>query len=220
MLAFPASNDVLVEIFICFTDNFSTLVLRYICVKTPNHRNKKCSLFHIYLFNERQHDFCNFDIGCRNVSTNFVMHRTRLYWIIKRKPKIHVLILGGGSSNFQPCFRSGSVIFVPKGGGGPCVFYQPHFQCSDPPPSLPHRILFDQSLRFLLIVPQTTEQNLETPMSLPTTVTLMLRFHVLVPPSVSLTSNSHLNTPSWPVVTVKIFRVTLLGIQLKLNLEV
>ena len=41
---------------------------------------------------------------------------------------MHVLILGGGSCNFQPCFRGGSVIFVKKGGGGPCVFYQPHFQ--------------------------------------------------------------------------------------------
>ena len=51
------------------------------------------------------------------------MHRTRFYWIIKRKlPKIHVLILGGGSCNsVQPCFRGRSVIFVPKGGGGPCV---------------------------------------------------------------------------------------------------
>ena len=36
---------------------------------------------------------------------------------------MHVLILGGGSCNFQPCFRGGSVIFVPKGGGGPCVFF-------------------------------------------------------------------------------------------------
>ena len=36
--------------------------------------------------------------------------------------------LGGGSCNFQPCFRGWSVIFVPKGGVGSCVFYQP------PPP--------------------------------------------------------------------------------------
>ena len=28
----------------------------------------------------------------------------------------------------QPCFCGGSVIFVPKEGGGPCFFYQPHFQ--------------------------------------------------------------------------------------------
>ena len=58
---------------------------------------------------------------------------------------MHVLILGGGSCNFQPCFRGGSVIFVPKGGGGPCVFYQPHFQMLRPTPP-PPPILFDQSL--------------------------------------------------------------------------
>ena len=86
---------------------------------------------------------CDFDIGCSNVSRDFVMHRTRFCWIIKRKPKIHVLILGGGSCTFQSCFRAGSVIFVPKGGGGPCVFYQPHFKCSGPPPP----ILFDKSLK-------------------------------------------------------------------------
>ena len=55
-----------------------TLVLLYICVKTHNvHRNKKCSVFHICLFSER-YDFCDFDIGCSSVSTNFVKHRTRL----------------------------------------------------------------------------------------------------------------------------------------------
>ena len=47
---------------------------------------------------------------------------------------MHVLVLGGGSCNFQPCFRGGSVIFVPTGGGGPCVFYQPHFQMLRPTP--------------------------------------------------------------------------------------
>lgn len=66
-----------------------------------------------------------------------------------------------------------------------------------------------------------TGQNIyDMVMSLPTTVTLMLRFHVLLPPPLGLTSNSHLNTPSSPVLTVKIFRVTIFGIQLKLNLEV
>ena len=60
-----------------------TLVLRYICVKTHNvYWNKKCSVFHICLFSER-YDFCDFDIGCSSVSTNFVKHRTMLYWIIK-----------------------------------------------------------------------------------------------------------------------------------------
>ena len=55
-----------------------TLVFLYICVKTHNvHRNKKCAVFHICLFSER-YDFCEFDIGCSTVSTNFVKHRTRL----------------------------------------------------------------------------------------------------------------------------------------------
>ena len=112
-----------------------TLVLLYICVKTHNvHRNKECWVFHICLFSE-MYDFCDFDIGCSSISTNFVKHRTRFYWIFKRKPNIHVL--GGGSCNFQPCFRGGSVIFVPKGGGGSCVFYQPHFQMLRPPPPPP-----------------------------------------------------------------------------------
>ena len=33
---------------------------------------------------------------------DFVKHRTRFYWNIKRKPKNHVLILGGGSVIFVP----------------------------------------------------------------------------------------------------------------------
>ena len=101
------------------------------------HRDKKCLVFHICLFNERC-DFCDFDVGCSNVSRNFVMQRTRVYWIIKKKPKIGVLIQGGtcGSCNFQPCWRVGSVIFVPKGGGGPCVFINHISKCSGPPP--PH----------------------------------------------------------------------------------
>ena len=119
---------VFVEIFICFTDNFNTFVLRYNCVKTCNaHCNKHCSVYHLCLFKER-YDFCDFDNGCTNVSRNFVKHRTRFYWVIKRNPNIHVWILGGGSCNFQPYFRGASVVFVPKGWGGPCAFYQPLFQ--------------------------------------------------------------------------------------------
>ena len=103
-----------------------TLVLRYICVKTHNvHRNKKCSVFHICPFNKRC-DFCDFDIGCGNVSTNFVKHRTRFYWIIKKKPNISVLILGCGSCNFQPCFRGGSVISA-KGRGWTMCFLSTTF---------------------------------------------------------------------------------------------
>ena len=45
--------------------------------------------------------------------------------------------------------RGGSVIFVPKGGGGPCGFYQPYFQMLRPTPPPP--ILFDQSLTSLFL---------------------------------------------------------------------
>ena len=67
-----------------------TLVFLYICVKTHNvHRNKKCSVFHICLFCER-YDFCDFDIGCSGVSTNFVEHRSRfghpLFFSVYRRP--------------------------------------------------------------------------------------------------------------------------------------
>ena len=70
---------------------------------------------------------------------------------------MHVLILGGGSCNFQPCFRGGSVIFVPKGGGGPFVFYQPHFQMlrPTPPPTL-----FDQSLMTAILKLQISVSTL------------------------------------------------------------
>ena len=50
---------------------------------------------------------------------------------------MHVLILGGGSCTFQPCFR-----------GGSCVFYQPHFQMLRPTPP----IRFDQSLSWMYVV--------------------------------------------------------------------
>ena len=53
-----------------------------------------------------------------------------------RGNKTSMFSLGGGSCNFQPCFRDGSVIFVPKGGSGSCVFYQPHFQMLRPTPPL------------------------------------------------------------------------------------
>ena len=73
---------------------FQYTLLLYICVKTHNvHQNKKYSVFHLFLFSER-YDFCDFDVGCSSVSTNFFMHRTRFYWIIKRKPNIHVLTRG------------------------------------------------------------------------------------------------------------------------------
>ena len=50
---------------------------------------------------------------------------------------------GGGSGNFKPSFGSGSVRFVPKGRGGPCVFIHHISKCSGPP----HPIHFDRSLK-------------------------------------------------------------------------
>ena len=54
---------------------------------------------------------------------------------------MHVLILGGGSCNFQPCFRGQSFLCRREGVGH--VFFINHIsKCSGPPPP----ILFDQSL--------------------------------------------------------------------------
>ena len=96
-----------------------TLVLLYICVKAHNvHRNKNCVVFHICLFGER-HDFCDFDIGCSSVSTNFLKHRTRLYWIIKRKPNNHVLTRG-----WVMCFLSTTFPNAPAHPSPPILFDQ------------------------------------------------------------------------------------------------
>ena len=121
-----------------------TLVLLYICVKTHNvHRNKKCSVFHICLFNER-YDFCDFHIGCSSVPTNFVKHRTRFYWIIKRKPNIHVLTRGWVMQLPTPCFRGGSVILGRRKGLGHVFFINHNSKCSSPPthPPLPPPLYF------------------------------------------------------------------------------
>ena len=124
-----------------------TLVLLYICVKTHNvHRNKKCSVFHICLFSER-YDFCDFDIGCSSVSTNFVKHRTRFYWIIKRKPNIHVLTRGWVMQ--LPTLLQGWVShYCAEGTGWAMCFLSTTFPNAPNPPPLPHPpILFDESLR-------------------------------------------------------------------------
>ena len=82
------------------------------------HFERRAATWEVYKAEKERSLTFNYD----NETRNFVMRRTRFY-LIKRKPKTHVLILGGGSCNFQPCFRGGSVIFVPKGGVGPCVSY-------------------------------------------------------------------------------------------------
>ena len=113
------------------TDNFKIPSLRYICVKTHNvHRNKKCSVFHIYLFSER-YDFCDFDIGCSSVSTNFVKHRTRFYWIIKETK--HLCFnkgVGHGISNHA--LGVGQSFFCRRKGVGHVFFINHISKCSGP----------------------------------------------------------------------------------------
>ena len=105
-----------------------TFVLLYICVKTVNvHRNKKCSVFC------ERYDFCDFDIGCSSVSTNFVKQRTRFYWIIKRKPNIHVVTRGWVSH------------FCAEGRGWVMCVLSTTFPNAPGHPAPP--ILFDRSLR-------------------------------------------------------------------------
>ena len=91
---------------------------RYGAKNARGHFERRAATWEVYKAEKERSLTFNYD----NETRNFVMRRTRFY-LIKRKPKTHVLILGGGSCNFQPCFRGGSVIFVPKGGVGPCVFY-------------------------------------------------------------------------------------------------
>ena len=106
-----------------------TLVLLYICVKTHNvHRNKKCSVFHICLFSERC-DFYDLDIGCSSVSTNFVNHRRRFHWIIKRKPNIHVLTKGGAVA-----LGVGHSFLCRREGVGHVFFINHISKCSGPAP--------------------------------------------------------------------------------------
>ena len=142
-----------------------TLVLLYICVKTHNvHRNKKCSVFHICLFSER-YDFCDFDVGFSSVSTNFVKHRTRLYWIIKRKPNIHVLTRGWVMQ--FPTMLQGLVShFCAEGRGWVMCFLSTTFPNAPLPPP---PILFDQSLRNRSSVEQSLDfiENLNEKDSIP-----------------------------------------------------
>lgn len=48
---------------------------------------------------------------------DIVMLKTRFYWIIKTKTENQCFNTRVGSCNFQPWFRGGLVIFVPKGRG-------------------------------------------------------------------------------------------------------
>ena len=67
--------------------------------------------------------------------------------------EVYQQILSSTEQGFIGLLRGNQTsIFVPKGGGGPCVFYQPHFQMLRPAPT----ILFDQSLYSSCIRKSTT----------------------------------------------------------------
>ena len=70
----------------------------------------------------------------------FVIHKVGFPWIMQAK---NPCLIGGGSCNFQPSFRGGSVSFGPEGGEGHVFFIHHIPKCSDPA----HPILFDRSLR-------------------------------------------------------------------------
>ena len=105
-----------------------TFVLLYICVKTHNvHRNKKCSVFHICLFSER-YDFCDFDIGCSSVSTNFVTHRTRL-----EETKHPCFNSGVGHAISNLALGVGQSFLCRREGVGHMFFINHISKCSGPP---------------------------------------------------------------------------------------
>ena len=121
-----------------------TLGLLYICVETHKvHRNNKCSVFHICLFGER-YDFCDLDIVCSSESTNFVKHRRRFYWIIKRKPNIYVLTRGW-VMQFPTLLQVWVSHFCAEGRGWATCYLSITFPNAPAHPSPP--LLFDQSLR-------------------------------------------------------------------------
>ena len=125
------------------TDNFNIPSFCGIFVSrlVTSIRNKKCSVFHICLFNER-YDFCDFDNGYRNVSIILsCTEQARVYWIIERKPKFHVLILGVFHVISNLALGVGQSFLCSRQGVGHVFFCQPRFQMLRPttptPPTSP-----------------------------------------------------------------------------------
>ena len=87
-----------------------------------------------------------YDFGCSSVSTNFVKHSTRFHWIIKRKPKIHVLTRGWVMQFPNLALGVGQSFLCRREGVGHAFFINHISKCSGPPPLPPPPILFDQSL--------------------------------------------------------------------------
>ena len=71
------------------------------------------------------------------------MHRTRFYWIIKRKPNIHVLT-GGWVMEFPTLLQGWVSHFCAEGRGWAMCFLSTTFPNA---PAHPSPILFDQSLK-------------------------------------------------------------------------
>ena len=64
---------------------------------------------------------------------DFVIHKAWFPWIMQPKKPC---LIGGGSCNFQPSFRGGSVSFVSKRGDGPCVLLSTTFPNAPAHPTL------------------------------------------------------------------------------------
>ena len=58
--------------------------------KARGHFERRAATWEVYKAEKERSLTFSYD----NETRNFVMHRTRFYWIIKRKPKIHVLTRG------------------------------------------------------------------------------------------------------------------------------
>ena len=127
-------NRLPVEIFICFKDNFNAASFCGIFVSrlitSIEARNGRSFTF---VFSMRGM-ICDFDVGCSNVSRNFVMHRTRFYWIIRRKPKIPVLLLGVSHVISNLALGVGQLFLCRKEGVGHVFFINHISKCSGPPP--------------------------------------------------------------------------------------
>ena len=65
---------------------------------------------------------------------DFVMYRTRFYWIIKRKPNIPVLMLGGGHVISKLALEVGQSFLCQRDGVGHVFFINHISKCSAPPP--------------------------------------------------------------------------------------
>ena len=63
----------------------------------------------------------------------FVMHRTTFYWIIKRKPNIHALMLGGGHVISKLALEVGQSFLCQRDRVGHVFFINHISKCSAPP---------------------------------------------------------------------------------------